>query len=72
MAAFSFRRHQAKNYSEIAREIWQKERKQAERISSGNTLRQQLKFTDYVAKRSADPRHTFRQHLKDIGGAIEE
>jgi regulator of RNase E activity RraA len=56
----------------IARDIWQKERKQAERISSGNTLRQQLKFKDYLAKRSANPRHTFRQHLKDIGGAIEE
>lgn len=56
----------------IAREIWQKERKQAERIRSGENLRQQLKFKDYLERRSADPRHTFRQHLKDIGGAIEE
>jgi 4-hydroxy-4-methyl-2-oxoglutarate aldolase len=56
----------------IAREIWQKERKQAERIKSGNNLRQQLKFKDYLAKRSANPVHTFRQHLKEIGGAIEE
>jgi regulator of RNase E activity RraA len=56
----------------IAREIWQKERKQAERIRSGENLRQQLKFKDYLAKRSVNPRNTFRQHLKDIGGAIEE
>jgi regulator of RNase E activity RraA len=56
----------------IAREIWLKERNQAERIKSGKNLRQQLKFKDYLAKRSADPQHTFRQHLKDIGGAIEE
>jgi regulator of RNase E activity RraA len=56
----------------IAREIWQKERKQAERIRSGKNLREQLKFKDYLAKRSVNPRNTFRQHLKDIGGAIEE
>ena len=56
----------------IAREIWQKERNQAERIRSGKNLRQQLKFKDYLAKRSANPRHTFREHLKEIGGAIEE
>jgi len=56
----------------IAREIWQRERKQAERIRSGKNLREQLKFKDYLAKRSVNPRNTFRQHLKDIGGAIEE
>ena len=41
-------------------------------FKSGKNLRQQLKFKDYLAKRSANPQHTFRQHLKDIGGAIEE
>jgi regulator of RNase E activity RraA len=55
-----------------ARDIWQTERKQADRIKSGRTLRQQLKFTEYLKKRSSDPDHTFRQHLRDIGGAIEE
>ena len=55
-----------------ARDIWQTERKQADRIKSGQTLRQQLKFTEYLKKRSSDPDHTFRQHLRDIGGAIEE
>jgi len=56
----------------IARDIWQTERKQADRIKSGRTLRQQLKFAEYLKKRSSDPDHTFRQHLRDIGGAIEE
>lgn len=56
----------------MARQIWQTERKQAERIKSGETLRQQLKFTDYLQKRSANPGHTFRQHLRKLGGAIEE
>ena len=55
-----------------ARDIWQTERKQADQIRSGRTLRQQLKFTEYLKKRSSDPEHTFRQHLRDIGGEIEE
>jgi 4-hydroxy-4-methyl-2-oxoglutarate aldolase len=55
-----------------AREIWQTERRQANRIKSGKTLRQQLKFADYVKNRRADPDYTFRRHLRDIGGAIEE
>jgi regulator of RNase E activity RraA len=56
----------------IARQIWQTERKQAERIKSGETLRQQLKFADYLEKRSANPNYTLRHHLREIGGAIEE
>lgn len=52
--------------------IWQTERTQAERIISGETLRRQLKFAEYRAKRSADPAYSFRQHLRDVGGAIEE
>jgi 4-hydroxy-4-methyl-2-oxoglutarate aldolase len=55
-----------------AREIWTTERKQAETIKAGRRLREQLKFAEYLKKRSADPKHTFRQHLREIGGAIEE
>ena len=55
-----------------ARQIWQTERDQARRIREGQTLRQQTAFDDYLARRTADPSYTFRQHLRRIGGAIEE
>jgi regulator of RNase E activity RraA len=54
-----------------AHEIWQTEREQARRIRSGQSLRQQTAFDDYLAQRAADPSYTFRQHLRRIGGAIE-
>jgi len=55
-----------------AREIWRKERDQAQEIRTGRTLREQLRFDDYLAARVADPEYTFRRHLRRIGGAIEE
>ena len=55
-----------------AREIWEAERRQADRIKAGDTLRQQFKFSDYLKKRAANPHYTFRNYLRDIGGAIEE
>ncbi|MFY1593978.1 RraA family protein [Micromonospora sp. WMMD737] len=48
------------------------ERVQARRIRAGETLREQTAFADYLARRAADPAHTFRQHLRQVGGAIEE
>jgi len=55
-----------------ARVIWQKEREQAVKIRAGETLRVQTAFDDYLAQRAEDPSYTFRQHLRLIGGAIEE
>jgi regulator of RNase E activity RraA len=55
-----------------AHEIWQTEREQARRIRSGQSLRQQTAFDDYLTQRAADPSYTFRRHLRRIGGAIEE
>jgi regulator of RNase E activity RraA len=55
-----------------AQTIWQKERRQAEEIRGGKTLREQLRFDEYLDKRSEEDAYTFRQHLRMIGGAIEE
>jgi regulator of RNase E activity RraA len=55
-----------------AHQIWQTEREQARRIRGGETLRQQTAFDDYLARRAADPAYTFRRHLRQTGGAIEE
>src|SRR5205823_14061961 len=62
----------ARQILETARRIWQRERAQADAIRSGTTLRSQLRFADYLAKRAADPNYTFRKHLRILGGAIEE
>jgi regulator of RNase E activity RraA len=56
----------------IAHSIWQTERRQAQAIRAGKNLRKQLQFDDYLVRRTADPNYTFRQHLRSIGGAIEE
>ncbi|GAA0656291.1 demethylmenaquinone methyltransferase [Kitasatospora atroaurantiaca] len=55
-----------------ARQIRQTEREQARRIRAGETLRGQTAFADFLARRADDPSYTFRQHLRRIGGAIEE
>ena len=56
----------------IARDIWERERRQAEEIKSGRSLREQLQLARYLEKRAADPSYTFREHLRKISGAIEE
>ena len=55
-----------------AKAIWEKERQQAQAILAGKTLREQFQFADYLVKRATDPNYAFRQHLRNIGGAIEE
>jgi len=55
-----------------AHAIWTTERKQADRIRRGEALREQLKFAEFLKKRATNPDRTFRQHLREIGGAIEE
>ena len=52
--------------------IWQTEREQAVSIRAGNTLREQLRFDEYLSTRSIDPSYTFRKHLRLLGGTIEE
>jgi 4-hydroxy-4-methyl-2-oxoglutarate aldolase len=55
-----------------ARKIGETEREQARRMRAGETLSAQTAFDDYLARRAVDPSYTFRQHLRRIGGAIEE
>ena len=56
----------------FARKIRDTEARQAEAMAAGTSLRQQLRFDDYLSRRRGDPTYAFRQHLRDIAGAIEE
>jgi regulator of RNase E activity RraA len=56
----------------LAERIRDTERRQADRIRGGETLRQQLRFGEFLTARKADPALTFRAHLRAVGGAIEE
>lgn len=64
--------HQIEEILLLANQIWQVERMQANSIQEGKTLRLQLKFHEYLKRRSEDPSYTFRKHLRKLGGAIEE
>jgi 4-hydroxy-4-methyl-2-oxoglutarate aldolase len=54
-----------------ARDIATREQAQAARLFKGERLRDQLQLDAYVTRRAADPSHTFREHIKSLGRAIE-
>jgi regulator of RNase E activity RraA len=56
----------------LAEAIRDTERRQAERIRAGSSLRSQVEFRAYLAKREDTPSLSFREHLRTVGGAIEE
>ena len=56
----------------LAEGIRDTERGQARRIAEGTSLRAQLGFAGYLAARETAPNLTFREHLRTVGGAIEE
>lgn len=56
---------------ETASDIASREGAQAQRLLKGERLSTQLDLEGYLAKRHENPEHTFREHLKSIGGAIE-
>ena len=62
----------AEEVAALARSIRDTERAQSGRMRLGTSLRAQLRFSDYLVRRSANPALTFRDHLRRIGGAIEE
>ena len=47
------------------------ERAQAERIAAGTSLREQVRFEDFLAARAQNRALTFREHLRTVGGEIE-
>jgi regulator of RNase E activity RraA len=55
-----------------ADKILRVERRQADAIRSGRKLREQVKFNEYLTRRNLDSSYTFRNHLRSLGGAIEE
>jgi regulator of RNase E activity RraA len=56
----------------LAETIRDTERRQAERIRAGVSLRRQLQFDSYLTQRQRAPSLTFREYLRAVGGAIEE
>ena len=63
---------QAEESFTLAETIRDTERRQAERIRAGASLRTQVQFRAYLAKRENTPFLSFREHLRTVGGAIEE
>jgi regulator of RNase E activity RraA len=55
----------------LAETIRDTERRQAERVRAGQSLRSQMQFSTYLAEREHTPSLSFRDHLRAIGGAIE-
>lgn len=56
----------------VAASIRDTERRQAIAMAGGRSLREQSRFGEYMARRRREPDYTFRQHLRDIGAAVEE
>ncbi|WP_456789872.1 RraA family protein, partial [Cellulomonas sp. P5_C5] len=55
----------------VATRIRDTEERQASRMQTGTTLREQTRFDEYLAARERDG-VTFRQHLRSLDAAIEE
>lgn len=56
----------------IAETIRDSERRQADLMRASTTLRSQVQFDVYLARRQKVPCLTLREHLRTVGGAIEE
>jgi regulator of RNase E activity RraA len=63
---------QAEEIFTLAEKLRDAERGQAQRIRAGASLRTQLQFRAYLAKREHTPSLSFREHLRTVGGVIEE
>src|SRR5215467_14273628 len=59
---------QAEEIFTLSETIRDSERRQAERIRAGVSLRSQVQFRAYLAKRENTPSLSFREHLRTVGG----
>ena len=57
---------------EVAETIADTERRQATAMRTGRSFRDQALFGQYLLIRATEPTLGFRDHLRKIGGAIEE
>lgn len=55
----------------LAETIRDTERRQADLVRGGVSLRTQVQFERFLAQRQLSPTLTFREHLRTVGGAIE-
>jgi 4-hydroxy-4-methyl-2-oxoglutarate aldolase len=56
----------------LAETIRDTERRQAGQLHAAISLRSQVQFDSYLAQRQRTPSLSFRDHLRAVGGAIEE
>jgi 4-hydroxy-4-methyl-2-oxoglutarate aldolase len=56
---------------EIAEQIRDTERRQAELMTKGLSLREQTHFDEYLKRSKENPGYGFREHLRSVSGAIE-
>ena len=56
----------------MAESIATREREQSRQMAGGLKLTEQLRFSEYLQRRDQDHSFTFRRHLRELGGAIEE
>jgi regulator of RNase E activity RraA len=56
----------------LAEAIRDTEGRQAALMRGGVSLRKQVQFDTYIAERQKTPSLTFRDHLRETGGAVEE
>jgi regulator of RNase E activity RraA len=62
----------AADVADVAATIRDTERSQAARMHLGTTFRRQAHLGEYLAARNSGEEVTFRQHLRAIGGEVEE
>lgn len=70
--ALFFSAARAEEIVAAAEKIRDRERAQAEAMRAGVDFRTQSAFPAYLDRRSRDPSYSFREHLRSLGGAVEE